>query len=149
MSLDIERILLELEILPEYKTQIMLQGVNDQTDPMYGIGQLNSLKLGHEESDFVYPLFDMPYTNAVMKSLGMSRTRVMRMKSKTCYSYHQDNSKRMHIPLITNEDCFFIIEDEVIRLPSDGNHYLIDTTKKHTFVNASFEERVHLVGCVS
>jgi len=149
MSLDIERILLELEVLPDYETQIMLQGVKDQTDPLYGIGQLNLLKLGYEENEFIYPLFDMSYTNAVMKSLGMTRTRVMRMESKTCYSYHRDDCKRIHIPLITNEDCFFIVEDEVIRLPADGNHYLIDTTKKHTFVNASFEERVHLVGCVS
>lgn len=149
MSIDIERILLELEVLPEFSNQIMLQGIEGQTDHTYGLGQLYSLKLGHEESDFKHPLFDIPYTNQTIQELGMTRTRVMKMPGKTCYSYHVDESPRMHIPLITNENCFFVIEDEVVRLPADGNHYLIDTTKKHTFVNASYEDRIHIVGCIA
>ena len=35
-NLDIERILLELSILPEYNTQICLQGVKDSKDPFLG-----------------------------------------------------------------------------------------------------------------
>ena len=30
--------------------------------------------------------------------------------------------------------------------PANGNHYIADTTKPHTFVNASREERIHIVG---
>ena len=71
------------------------------------------------------------------------------MKPKTCYTYHQDWSKRLHIPLITNENCFFIIDDKVSRHPADGRSYIVDTTKMHTFVNASLENRIHIVGCVS
>ena len=73
----------------------------------------------------------------------------MNMKPKTCYSYHWDPTKRMHIPLLTNENNFFVIDDEISRYPADGSYYLIDTTKKHTFVNASFENRLHIVGCVN
>ena len=142
--IDIDRILLELEMLPEYDTQIMLQGINESKDHTYGIGRLADSN--HPEEDFKYPLFELPYTNSVIEDLNMRRTRVMRMPSKYCYSYHRDPTMRMHIPLITNDDCFFVIEDEVIRLPADGNHYTVDTRKKHTFVNASFEERIHIVG---
>lgn len=145
MSIDIERILLELEIVPD-GAQVCLQGISPNGDPHYGIGKV--LELNHTEEEFIYPLFDMPYTNLVIESLSMYRTRVMRMKPQTCYTYHLDLTKRMHIPLITNERCMFIIDDMVYRYPADGRHYLIDTTKMHTAINASTEERIHLVGCV-
>ena len=143
MPIDIERILLELEILPLYENQLSLQ-VDENGKGAEG--QFTSLE--RKESDYHILAYNMPYTNSIIESLGMFRSRVMRMQPKTCYSYHVDATKRMHIPLITNENCFFVIEDEIVRLPADGNSYVIDTTKKHTFVNASFEERLHLVGCI-
>jgi hypothetical protein len=143
MRIDIDHILLEIESLPEYKTQLSLQITSDGNS---GEGKLE--KLNHVEKDFNIFAYDLPYTNSVLAQLGMYRSRLMRMKPKTCYSYHWDPTKRMHIPLITNEDNFFVIDDEVSRYPADGSYYLVDTTKKHTFVNASFDSRVHIVGCV-
>lgn len=145
---DLKKILDEIDILPEFQDQIMLQTVEENTDldPFYGVGF--SFNWEHPEIAFNVPLFDIPYTNSIIKELGMYRTRIMKMSGKTCYSYHWDQTQRMHIPVVTNENCFFVIEDEVVRLPADGNHYLIDTRKKHTFVNASFEERIHIVGII-
>ena len=144
MSINIEHILLELESLPKYDTQLSLQVTADGSS---GEGQL--AKLDYKEEDFNVFAYDIPYTNSVLSELGMYRSRLMNMKPKTCYSYHWDPTKRMHIPLLTNENNFFIIDDEISRYPADGSHYLIDTTKKHTFVNASFESRLHIVGCVN
>ena len=144
MSINIEHILLELEDLPKYDTQLSLQVTVDGSS---GEGQL--AKLDYKEEDFNVFAYDIPYTNSVLSELGMYRTRLMNMKPKTCYSYHWDPTKRMHIPLLTNENNFFVIDDEISRYPADGSYYLIDTTKKHTFVNASFENRLHIVGCVS
>lgn len=147
---DIERILNELKNLPEYHDQIMLQGVESSADPTYGTGRLDDINnaVKEWEQDFTELLFpQLEYLNSILTNLGMTRSRVMRMFPKTCYSYHQDPSKRIHIPLVTNENCFFVIDDQVVRIPADGNHYIIDTTKKHTFVNASWEERIHIVGC--
>ena len=148
--LDIQKILNELKLLPEYDKQIMIQGVNSKADHSYGTGRLddidNSVKEWEQDfKEFLFP--ELEYVNFTLKKLNMTRTRVMKMAPKTCYSYHQDPSKRVHIPLITNEKCFFVVADEVIRLPADGNYYVIDTTKLHTFVNASFEDRIHIVGC--
>ena len=148
--LDIQKILNELKLLPEYDEQIMLQGINSKADHSYGTGRLddvdNSVKEWEQDfKEFLFP--ELEYVNFILKKLNMTRTRVMKMAPKTCYSYHQDPSKRVHIPLITNEKCFFVVADEVIRLPADGNYYVIDTTKLHTFVNASFEDRIHIVGC--
>lgn len=144
MPINIEHILLELESLPKYDTQLSLQVTADGSS---GEGQL--AKLDYKEEDFNVFAYDIPYTNSVLSELGMYRTRLMNMKPKTCYSYHWDPTKRMHIPLLTNENNFFVIDDEISRYPADGSHYLIDTTKKHTFVNASFESRLHIVGCVN
>ena len=143
MRIDIEHILLELENLPEYKTQLSLQVMKDGST---GEGRLQSLNA--TEAEFNIFAYDLPYTNQVLKDLGMHRSRLMNMPPKTCYSYHQDPTMRMHIPLITNENCFFVIDDLVSYYPADGSHYLIDTRKKHTFVNASIEWRLHIIGCV-
>jgi hypothetical protein len=144
--IDIDRILLEVErYVPEYTDQISLQTVLGETDPAYGTGRLTGLK--HGESSFTEPMFpEMEYTNQVIKELGMFRTRLMRLKPYQCYSYHVDPSPRIHIPLITNPNCFMIIDDILYRYPADGNYYVADTTKIHTFVNASTESRVHIVG---
>ena len=72
----------------------------------------------------------------------------MRLKSKECYTYHWDHLKRIHIPLITNEKCFFIVDNKLSQLPADGNYHMVDTTKMHTAINASWEDRLHIVGVV-
>ena len=148
MNIDIDRILLEMELLPELKWgQICLQGVKGNNDPFLGRGKVvDIIKKGYKETDFTYLLFDMPYTNSIINNLNLCRTRIMNLKYKTCYSYHQDLTKRIHIPLVTNENCWIIIEKEVKHYPADGNWYEINTTKKHTAVNASWEDRIHLVG---
>ena len=115
-----------------------------------GIKHLNSYfkdKKG-KETDFDTPIFDIPYINSIIKDLNLYRTRVMNMKSKSCYTIHRDWTKRIHIPVITNEHCFLIVNNEIKHYPADGNHYLVDTTQLHTAVNASRENRIHIVGVV-
>jgi len=146
-NIDVNRILLELEKLPEYDSQIMLQSPSGVTDPFLGVGR--TTEFHYEERDFCEPTFNFTYTNSVIRRLGMFRTRVMKMKMKTCYTYHQDKTPRIHVPLVTHENCFFVYEDRVVRCPADGTAYYIDTRKRHTFVNSWNQDRIHIVGCVS
>lgn len=144
-EVDIEKILLEIEMVPDFKkNQVMLQTVKGSNDPYYGIGK--STDLQHKEKEFVEPLYDMPYLNSIFKKLNWARSRLMRVQNKSNYSWHYDGTCRAHIPLITNDNNFFIIEDQIYRMPADGGIYIADTTKYHTFVNASFEDRIHIVG---
>ena len=145
--IDIDRILVELEMHVPKARQVALQGVKGNSDPFYGIGRLS--EVSHKEDEFIIPNFNIEYTNSVLKRLGMYRSRLMTMGKTSCYSYHKDPTKRIHIPLITNDKCFFVIDDIVHRYPADGNYYIADTTKLHTFVNASWEDRVHIVGCAN
>ena len=64
------------------------------------------------------------------------------------YSYHYDMTQRIHIPLVTDEDCMFIVDDNVYKMPEPGQAYMLDTTKKHTALNLGSNKRVHLVACL-
>lgn len=141
---DLENVLNEISKTGLDIDQIMLQGIEGQSDKTFGTGSITNYAL--EEKDFKYNIFDLPYTNSLLEKYNMVRTRIMTMRSKTCYSYHWDLSSRIHLPLVTNDDCFFVIEDNVYRTPADGSIYRVDTTKKHTFVNASFDNRIHIMG---
>ena len=146
MSLDLDKIKKELEILPKYDEQIALQGTKDNLDPFYACGAEIFNNTGKREHEFNTPIFDIPYINSIIKDLKMYRTRVMILKPKTCYTYHQDTTKRIHIPLVTNDKCFFIINTQVKHYPADGNYYVVDTTQMHTALNASKEDRIHIIG---
>ena len=144
MSLDLEKIKKELQTLPSYDEQISLQGTKTIKDHSAGTGR--AIDLPEREVEFTYPLFNIPYINSIIKEHNLYRVRLMNLKSKTCYTYHKDQCKRFHIPIITNENCFFIVDDNLIRYPADGNYYIVDTDKKHTAINASKEDRIHLIG---
>ena len=75
------------------------------------------------------------------------RTRIMMSKPKGCYSIHRDYSPRLHLPLVTNDQCNFLITEPLtmFHLPADGITTWVDTTKQHTFMNGSTEQRLHLV----
>ncbi len=141
---DLNKIKEEIKTLPEWDEQICLQGTSTIKDPFAGTGKTKDLPA--KEKEFIYPLFDLPYINSIIKEHTLHRVGLKKLKSKTCYTYHQDQVKRFHIPIITSERCFFVIEDKIVRYPADGNYYIVDTTKKHTAVNASWEDRIHLLG---
>jgi len=74
----------------------------------------------------------------------LGRMRLMRSQPKTCLSWHSDGSKRLHYPLVTQEGCLMVIEDEVMHIPA-GQWTMADTRFKHTAFNGSKETRIHLV----
>jgi len=61
---------------------------------------------------------------------------------------HQDGHDkfRFHIPIITNKDARFIINNYNLHLPADGWCYLVNTTYLHSTENNSSEDRIHIYG---
>lgn len=84
----------------------------------------------------------------ITKIYPIVRGRFMLMNHKTCLTYHKDPTKRIHVPIYTNDNCMMIIKDKVYRMKF-GATYLVDTTVKHTALNASKDPRVHLVFSLS
>lgn len=88
--------------------------------------------------------------NYVKETYGpIGRFRAMKLKPKSCLSLHIDfDNPRYHIPVITNENCFFIhfADEPQINYMSDvGCLYKFDSRIKHTAINASKTDRIHLV----
>jgi hypothetical protein len=93
------------------------------------------------------PFFKGTDFDVIITKYNFLRTRLMWVGPFACYSMHRDQTPRLHIPLITNPNCYFIINEKVVHIPADGL-YWVDTTKVHTFINCSDQPRLHLVGVV-
>lgn len=94
------------------------------------------------------PFFKDTVFEKLIIDLKFFRTRLMWVYPYACYSMHKDLTVRIHIPLITNPDCYFIFKKEIPKHLSVGNVYLVDTREEHTFINCSDKPRLHLVGLI-
>lgn len=147
MQYDLSKIKKELEGLPEYDAQIYLQGKEKGIDPIEPVRGRMWKEIDKEELEWDKCLWNFPYINGILEHMNLCRARVMKAKPKSCYLWHCDIRKRFHIPIKTNEHCFLLLENEGrIHLPATGKGYVVDTTQMHTVVNASREERIHIVG---
>lgn len=96
----------------------------------------------------INPIFKGSLIEDIINRYKLSRTRLVWLGPLSNYGYHKDLTPRIHIPLLTNNECFFIFDnDEICRLPV-GGIYKVDTTKNHGYVNLSRGYRLHLFGVV-
>lgn len=82
--------------------------------------------------------------NALDNNYILGRVRFMRSSPKTCLSWHVDSTPRVHFPLITQDGCLMVVDNEVMHLPKN-TWWEVDTTKHHTAFNGSLNTRIHLV----
>jgi len=88
--------------------------------------------------------------HTINKTYNTTKWRFMRLSSeRRAYSYHKDETKRLHIPLLTNDECMFIIEKQLYEMNQPGVLYEMDTTQYHTALNLGWTDRVHMVGAYS
>lgn len=103
---------------------------------------------GWTDPNYLNAYFAGTLFERIIDRLDLRRTRLLWLKPQSCYTMHVDFTPRIHIPLITNEKCFFLFEDcAPIHMPT-GQIYWVDTTKMHAAVNCSKEWRLHLVGAI-
>jgi hypothetical protein len=97
----------------------------------------------------VNPYFKDTIFEELIKKYKMTRTRLMWLKPYSCYSMHRDDTPRIHIPLVTNDHCFFVFRDKGCFNLSVGGVHLVDTTQYHSAMNCSTEWRLHILGSQS
>jgi hypothetical protein len=78
------------------------------------------------------------------------RARISLLKAGKESDYHRDAPEgeymvRLHIPIKTNDKCFYISEGHSINMLADGSAYIIDTSKWHQIKNESNEDRYHII----
>jgi len=133
------------------QNQISLQSNNPspipETDWNCSVGKFSDIS--GLELDYIHPIFpEAKLINHYLKEFDLYRSRIMINHSKECMTIHKDPSPRVHIPVISNENCLMIIDNYAHYLPP-GKIYWTDTRKSHTAMNGSYEKRIHIVGCVT
>ncbi len=104
-----------------------------------------------EENNFTefLPEFENTYFKFVYDILSrrfaLGRTRILKKGPRSTLSWHKDPEPRLHIPIITNPGCRFVIEDRSFHLPADGGVWIVNAKKYHNFFNGGEEDRIHLV----
>jgi hypothetical protein len=112
------------------------------------VGRNQGMELSYNQLN---PFFKDTIFEKLITDYKMTRTRFMWVNKMSCYSVHKDSTPRVHIPLITNPECYFVFkdgEDAKLTHMKTGHVYWADTRKNHTFINCSEMERLHLVGVV-
>jgi hypothetical protein len=94
------------------------------------------------------PFFKDTIFEKLIKEYDLKRTRLMWVYPFACYRMHVDMTPRIHIPLITNPECYFVFKNGIIQHLEMGSAYWVDTRLRHTFINCSEHKRLHLVGVV-
>lgn len=113
---------------------------------------------GERNNDFDGPmaitseLQNSEYMQQVMASFGevLARSRLMRLNAgaevseHVDFNYHWYSRVRIHIPIITNPNVVFHCGDQAIHMRA-GECWIFDSWRRHKVVNASDQDRVHLV----
>ncbi len=90
-----------------------------------------------------------PYANQIIEQYGLFHTRLMNRPPRTCYDYHTDpsvNRWAVHIPILTNDSVFVVVDGVAGQMPDDGCIYFLDTYRYHTVLNGhKTEDRWHIV----
>lgn len=128
----------------------------------YGCGSLSDYP-GLKESDFDTLTGELKhlYVSNIIQAIEdytkvhfntkIGRARIMILRGKSCLTWHTDkeDARRFHVPIITNDGCMFVHETPTQRVVSQmldvGRLYSFNSSIPHTAINASRDDRVHLV----
>lgn len=136
--------------MPPLRKQAGLQYANDEENLWAaGTGKLTGLVNPEHQYKNLNPLLAGTIFQDIIDKYKLVRTRFMWVNGMSCYSMHRDLSPRIHVPIITNPECYFVLktgaEGLIEHLPA-GKVYWTDTRIHHTFMNCSMEPRLHLIG---
>ena len=92
------------------------------------------------------PYFKDTIFEQLINQYNLKRSRLMWVEPMSCYSMHRDSTPRLHIPMITNPQCFFVFKQGIVQHMPAGYIYKVNTMEQHTFMNCSEERRLHLIG---
>lgn len=116
----------------------------------------------HRETGFVWPEEHVHPTQVctgyiaeviqTIQRAGLKpyRARWTNLHPNVCMPWHRDAVQdayavRLHIPVITNEDCAFETEEGAFHMPADGSCYLVAVNQLHRAYNKGTTDRIHII----
>jgi hypothetical protein len=128
---------------------IGLQYANE-ANPLYDAVQQTTLKNKGRflELNEIGDRFQFVYDQLMQHGISLERGRILRAKPSHVHAKHVDNDIRIHLPILTNESCKMIYENNEYHMAANGYIYLINGFRRHHFYNRGQSTRTHMVWLV-
>lgn len=128
-----------------------IQGVanrNESYDSL--VGHFYGKEFSESDVNTVLDIFNNTETKkcveTITKYTDTCRARYLTMLPSQTYRMHNDRGWRLHIPIVTNEECYFFHKGEMpYHMVADGSCYIVSVDHQHTAMNLSEENRTHIV----
>jgi len=84
-------------------------------------------------------------------SMSAKRAILVKLPAGNSINRHKDSgeflnkNKRIHLPVITNQECSFVVDNEVLFMPEGELWEINNTGKYHSVHNNGKIDRVHLI----
>lgn len=114
------------------------------------VGHFFDKDFSERDVNTVLDIFDNTETKRCVEVInqytGTCRARYLTMIPTQTYRMHIDSGWRLHIPIISNDNCYFFHKGEMpYYMEADGSCYIVSVDHMHTAMNLSEEKRTHIV----
>ena len=130
----------------KFKRQASVQYKKDEEPWASSVGRI---RYAENLYNNINPYFKDTIFETLTTRYKLVRSRLMWVPPFSCYSMHNDPAPRIHIPLITNTECYFVFKKGIVKHLPCGKVYVVNTTEDHTFINCSSLPRLHFMGVVA
>lgn len=146
---EITRELISKKALSEDNPQLCVNHRPKSKNPLYE-GAGTKIYPENEFTEINEIFKDTAFERILSQIENYGRVRLMYMAPKKCYSFHCDDSERMHFAISTNSQSFLLVENNVMRawkfhIPADSCGYIVNTRHFHTAFNGGTTPRIHLL----
>ena len=128
-------------------TSVALMSPDGKSNTIYALNPNNEAVKSTEVLDsclyFKEVLDSFLFQKTSVRLLRLAAGAVVKPHSDHCLGY-EDGCFRMHIPIITNPDVVFILDNERL-IMNEGECWYIDANFTHSVANNGNEDRIHLV----
>ena len=128
-----------------------IQGVKDREETYDNlVGHFFGKEFSESDVNTVLDIFDNTETKRCIETISQYvntyRARYLTMIPTQTYRMHIDAGWRLHVPIISNDNCYFFHKGEMpYYMEADGSCYMVSVDYMHTAMNLSEEKRTHIV----
>lgn len=161
LSFDVEKLQIDVEKVLK-KNWVNHYNTNDYSGEWDSIALLSqggksnnitAFNMGTEKVIFTEIMDSCPYFKEIIAGFKFEKTtvRLLRLAAGAIIKPHTDNDLgyedgyfRIHIPVITNPEVEFILDNQRL-IMNEGECWYINANFKHSVANKGKEDRIHLV----
>lgn len=126
-------------------TSIALMSEDGKSDSIFALNRsgLKDTDILEQCDYFKSILTEFPFEKTAVRLLNLTAGTEIKPHRDYCLGY-EDGCFRLHIPIITNPDVVFLLDDKRL-IMNEGDCWYINANFTHSVVNNGSTDRIHLV----